>query len=102
MDLNLRRRARERAIAAEVVNELFETLRPAMDAGADPVMLIAEHRPLVAHIFGAACERNGLQTEAEVKRAFAYIAPTVASLNRRYGKLASKVEAMAVQAERQA
>jgi hypothetical protein len=92
MDLNFKRRSRERAIATEVVNELFAELRPAMDAGADAATLIEQHRPLLGHILGTACQRNGLQTEAEVQRVFGYIAPTVSSLSNRYARLARKVK----------
>jgi hypothetical protein len=87
MDLNFKRRAKERAIAAEVVNEFYELLRPAMDAGTDAQTLIDENRAQMAHIFGTACERHRLADEAAVARVFGHIQPTLASLRRRFETL---------------
>jgi hypothetical protein len=65
MVFNLKRRARERAIAAEIANELYFAWKPAMEAGATADALMTEHRQTFAHVFAAACERHGLQSEAE-------------------------------------
>jgi hypothetical protein len=92
MDLNFKRRARERRIAAEVANELFHALRPAMNAGADAQTLIDENRGLIAHIFGMACDRHQLATEAEATRVFAYIQPALADLARRAAHLSRQIE----------
>lgn len=45
----MKRGKHERAIAAEVAQELFKGLTPAMDAGADAETLISENRGLIAH-----------------------------------------------------
>ena len=87
MDLNFKRRARERRIAAEVANELYQALKPAIDAAgpaADAKKLMDENRGLMAHIFGLACDRHDVATEAEGARIFSYIKPALADLQRRF------------------
>jgi hypothetical protein len=84
MDFNFKCRKRERAIAAEVANELYTALKPAMDARThDAQSLIDENRGLIAHVFGMACERHQLTTEAEAARVFGYIPAALADLLRR-------------------
>jgi hypothetical protein len=92
MDLNFKRRARERRIAAEIANELYHALRPAMDKGPDAETLMAENRGLVAHIFGIACERHQLATEAAAARVLAYVPSVLAEMNRRFEDLNKKFE----------
>jgi hypothetical protein len=99
MDLNIARAKREKAIAQEVANELYALTQPTMDIGGDVTPLLQLHLP---HIFGKACERHSLQTEAECQRVFGYVTPALASLNQRFQKLARRVEKNARKAERKA
>jgi hypothetical protein len=79
IDFNFKRSARERAIAAEIANDLYRTFQPAMESWATAdFLLAAENRATFAHIFGAACERNGLQTEAEATRVLNYVPKAMA------------------------
>ncbi len=87
MDWNLKRRARERRIAAEVVDEVYAALKSALDSGADAQILINEKRELVARIFALACERHQLTNEAAASRVFAYLVPVLADLHRRLEKI---------------
>ena len=96
MDLNFKRRACERAIAAEVADELYEALRPAMDAAgpfADASKFMEENRGLIAHIFGLACERHQLTSEAEAARVLGFVPPVLADLRRRFDQLNRQVDA---------
>lgn len=95
MDLNFKRRARERGIAAEVANALYEALRPAMDAAgpaADPAAFMEQNRGLIAHLFGLACERHHLATEAEATRVLNYIPQVLADLRRGFDRLKGQVD----------
>jgi hypothetical protein len=97
MDFNFKCRKRERAIAAEVANELYTALKPAMDARThDAQSLIDENRGLIAHVFGMACERHQLTTEAEAARVFGYIPAALADLLRRVEDLRSQLEKIPV------
>lgn len=92
VDFNLRRRAHERAIASEVVSEIYALLSPALDRGADVENLMEEKRPQIAHLFGSACRRHGLKTEEEARRVWSYVLPAATSLRRRFGHLQRRVE----------
>ena len=87
MGLNLKQGARERRIAAEAVNEIFVALKPALDAArpaADAAKFMEENRGLIAHIFGLACDRHRVVTEAEATRVFARVEPALADLRCRF------------------
>lgn len=99
MDLNVKRRARERLIAAEIANELFAALKAIMDAGTTPQRLIDEHRGLMAHVFALGCERHQLSTKPEMERVFAYIIPALADARRNAERIAREVDRLAARAE---
>jgi hypothetical protein len=72
-----------------------------MDSGiADGATLMEANKGLVAHIFGTACERHKLTTEAQAARVFGYIAPALADLLRRFEDLNRQISAAAERAER--
>ncbi len=88
MDLNLKRRKRERAIASEVAAEFLREIRSSEQL-APPEIL--------AHHFGRACLRmNVLLTEPEVARIFAYVEKSLARENRKVDRLRAKLNAIEV------
>jgi hypothetical protein len=83
-----------------VAHELFAALKPAMDAGvADAKTLIDENRGLIAHIFGLACERHQVGTEAAAARILSYIGPALADMKRRTDHLGRQFEQLACEIE---
>src|ERR1035437_9382602 len=76
-----------------VAHELFAALKPAMDAGvADAKTLIDENRGLIAHIFGLACERHQVGTEAAAARILSYIEPALADQERRFDHVSRRLD----------
>ena len=89
MDTNLRRRSHERAIAAEVANELFRALGPAMM----PESLGEKNRDVVERVFGDAFDRHGVAAEASGARILAYVPAELARLNFKYAEFDRKLDA---------
>jgi hypothetical protein len=100
MDLNFKRRARERRIAAEIANELYAALKPTMDARVHSAQsLIDQNRGLIAHLFGLACERHQIATHAAAARVFGYLPSVLADLTRRVDHLNQQFVAAAAKLE---
>ncbi len=80
--LNPKRRKRELAIATEVVIELYQALRPAIEAAgpsADGLKLMQDNNWMLADIFGRACERHQL-AEAAARRVYSEIPAALSDL----------------------
>ena len=87
-------------IAAEIAHELYAALTPAMDAGdGDAKTLLNENHGLIAHIFGLACERHQVGTEAAAARILSYIEPALADRQRRFDHLGCQFEKLACEIE---
>ena len=78
MDVNLRRRARERAIAAEIANEL--ALSPAMQGGLTPEAL-SDNSSLVCEVFGRVFDRHQIVDEGAAERILGYVPKVLAGLS---------------------
>jgi hypothetical protein len=109
MDINLKRRALEKAIAREAAQAVFAILKPIFDAAkvtdaAEAGRLVSEHQASWAHAFGRVCDahRDDLKDEAAIKRVFEYVPGELAAMNRDLGKLAKVVDQAADEAERAA
>src|ERR1035437_2911877 len=90
MDVNLRRRARERAIAAEIANEL--ALSPAMQGGLTPEPL-SDNSSLVCEVFGRVCDRHQVVTEDAGARILEYVPKVLAKLNLKFADLNRQLDA---------
>jgi hypothetical protein len=87
MDLNFKRRSRERAIASEIANELYHALGPAMPEA------LAENRDVVCETFARVFDRHGIVTEASGSRILAYVPKVLADLNLKFAELKSRLDA---------
>jgi hypothetical protein len=86
MDVNLRRRARERAIASEIANKLYRALGPAMPE-------VGENRDTVCRIFADAFDRHGIVDESAGGRILGYVPRVLADLNLKFAELNSRLDA---------
>jgi hypothetical protein len=89
MDTNLRRRSRERAIAAEVANELFRALGPAMM----PESLGEKNREVVERVFDSMFDKHGIVTEASGARILGFVPSMLAKLKLKYAELDRQLDA---------
>jgi hypothetical protein len=80
MDLNLKRRKRERAIALDVEDEFLREIKSAEQIAAPE---------LLAHHFGLVCQRlDFIPSEAEANRVLAYASKTIARKRREVERVA--------------
>jgi len=108
MDINLKRRAREKAIAREVAQACFAELQPIADAtiaagaaAADCAIMAQDLK--AANVFGEVCARHQLDPAA-IQRVWNYVAGEASKLAREraiaLNSLARSAEAAAETAER--
>lgn len=89
MDLNFKRRRRDRAIARETAVQILRTLR-----GGDPTVAEA----VVAHQFGLVSAKYNFD-EAEARRVFLHVPGEMSRLRREIEKLAGKTATLAIGVE---
>lgn len=95
MDINLKRRSREKAIAAEVTQDCYATLSPVFDQAIGAGKLVA-HQVMMAQgdqladLFGRACKRHQLD-EAAARRVWSYVPRALEQLGKARMKAAKTV-----------
>ena len=83
MDLNLKRRKRERAIALDVEDEFLREIKSAEQIAAPE---------LLAHHFGLVCQRLAfMPSEAEAKRVLGYASKEIARKRREVDRLEKEI-----------
>jgi hypothetical protein len=87
MDINLKRRARERAIASEIANELHRALGPM------PPEALAEKNDDICKVFADAFDRHHVVSEASGERILAHVPKVLAGLNQSFADLNRKLDA---------
>jgi hypothetical protein len=85
MDFNLKRRAFEQAVAADVAAELFRALGPGIP--------IADHSETVCRVFGAGLDRHQITTEAAAARILGFVPKYLADLNRQRAEFNRQLDA---------
>ena len=91
MDMNLKRRTREREIAREIAGELVQNISTTAGASA----------PDIAMAFGRVFARIGIEpTEAEARRIAEYVRSDIAKRQRAATNLAADVARHRIDAER--
>jgi hypothetical protein len=86
--MDIKRRARERAIAAEIAGEIHRVMGPTM-----PEALVGENRDIVCGVFADAFDRHGIVTEASGARILGYVPKVLAGLNQSFADLNRKLDA---------
>jgi hypothetical protein len=84
MDLNLKRRKADRAIAREVAEQLFSAVRSGLSDGATAVPV-----ELIAHHFGIVCKRHELD-EAAALRVYGYVNRSLKEIRRELADVGRK------------
>ena len=87
MDINLKRRAREHAIAAEIADELHRALGPGMPEA------LGENREIVCEVFGRVFDRRQILTESSGARILGYVPRVLPSVNLKFADLNRKLDA---------
>jgi hypothetical protein len=87
MDVNLRRRARERAIASEIANELYRELGPIL-----PEML-ATKNAVIHKVFADAFDFHSVTDEPSAGRILAHVPKALAGHNLKFAELQRRLDA---------
>jgi hypothetical protein len=85
--MDIKRRARERAIAAEIAHELHRALGPTMPEA------LGENRDIVCGIFADAFDRHQVVSEASGERILAYVPLELAERHRKFAELHRQLDA---------
>jgi hypothetical protein len=84
--MDLKRRKKEQAVAAEIANEIHRQLGPTMPEE------LAVKNDVICEIFGDAFDRHSI-TESAADRILAFVPVVLADLNREYAELNSRLDA---------
>jgi hypothetical protein len=87
MDVNLKRRARERGIAEAVARELHRMLGPHSPES------LAENSDVVCDTFSRVFDRHGIVNESSGARILGYVPKYLAALNQDFDALNRKLDA---------
>jgi hypothetical protein len=85
-DWNLKRRKSERAVAAEIANELHRTLSPTRPEA------LAEKSDVICKVFGDAFDRHGI-TESAAERVLSYVPAILADMNLKFAEMNRRLDA---------
>jgi hypothetical protein len=86
IEMDFKRRKHERAVAAEIANEIHRALGPAMPE-------VGENRDTVCRIFADAFDRHQVVSEASGERILKCVPKILAGLYQNYAELNSRLDA---------
>src|ERR1019366_8789888 len=84
--MDLKRRKKEQAVAAEIANEIHRQLGPVMPEA------LAVKNDVICKVFGDAFDRHGI-TESAAERILHYVPKELAAMNNKFAELQRRVDA---------